>query len=153
VPDIFTQPTSVLDREKFYQDVLDIIHDSPLAVLLNRGLNLHFGIKYLSGDITLIRELAVAIVSSVEIVKGNLKAQYPNEQWSEIALDTAYKILHDSIRFTGFLGKVEDVLLSPIVHSALHMLIEGALGTFKILATNKDWLALARAALLVLPSV
>lgn len=132
-----------LDRVAFHDDVMDLLKGSPMATLLDKGL--HFDLRDWSGDLAEIKELAAAIVASIEIVKDHLKADHPDEPWSHIAIEEAAKILHDSIVIHGFWGHVEDFLLGPIIRAIL----EGTLGAFKAMATNKDWLALARAVLAI----
>ena len=134
----------VFDKAAFEKDVRDLIAGSPLADLLSKGLT--FNPHDWSGDIAEIQQLAAAIVASVQIVKSNLIAAHPNENWNHISIETAAKILQDSIVLPGFWGHVEAFLLGPILRGIL----EGALGTFKMLAENKDWLALAKAVLSLL---
>ena len=132
---------SAFDHAAFEADVRELIKGSPLAALLEKGLT--FNIRNWTGDIAEIKKLAAAIVASVQIVKTNLQEQHPNENWNHIAIETAAKILKDSVVLPGFWGKIEAFLLGPVLRGFL----EGALGTFKVLAENKDWLALARAVL------
>lgn len=132
---------TTFDKAAFEADVLDLLKGSPLAALLGQGLT--FNPHDWSGDLAEIQELASAIVASVQIVKTNLQAEHPNEPWNHICIETAAKILRDSITLPGFWGHVEAFLLGPILRGIL----EGALGAFKIMAQQKDWLALAKAAL------
>ncbi len=129
------------DRNAFELDVLAILKGSPLGDLVTQGLK--FDLHDFSGDLDQIQRLASATVASVQIVKANLQEQHPNEAWNHIAIETAAKILNDSIRLTGWWGRIKAFLLGPVVRA----LLEGALGTFKALAAGKDWLALARAVL------
>ena len=130
-----------LDLVAFESDVLDILKGSPLADLLTKGLT--FNPHDWSGDIAEIQALASATVASVQIVKTNLQTAHPDEPWNHICIETAAKILRDSIVLPGFWGHVEAFLLGPILRGIL----EGALGAFKIMAQQKNWLALAKAAL------
>jgi hypothetical protein len=131
----------VFDKAAFEADVLAILKGSPVGDLLASGVK--FDLRSFSGDIKAIQQLAPAIVASIQIVKDELQAQHPGEAWNHISIETAAKILNDSIVLTGWWGSVKAFLLGPVIRA----LLEGALGTFKILAKDGNWLALARAAL------
>jgi hypothetical protein len=131
----------IFNEQAFEADVKALIAGSPFGDLLSKGLKL--SLKDFSGDLKEIKKLCVAIVASVEVVKTNLKAQHPNEDWNHIAIETAAKILKDSITLPGIWGKIGGFLVGPVVRAFL----EGTLGTFKALAQNKEWLALAKSVL------
>lgn len=122
-------------------DALEIIKGSQFAELLKQGLK--FNWRDFSGDLAEIKALAPVVVAAIQVAKENLKTRYPNEDWNHIAIETAAKILRDSIELPGWWRGVQLFLLGPVLRGFL----EGALGTFKVLVTNKSWLALARAAL------
>lgn len=130
------------DRAAFEKAVLDELRGSPVAELL-ASKSLRFNLSDWSGDLQSIKRLAPAVVASVQIVKENLQGEHPGEDWNHIAIETAAKILNDSIKLTGFWGKVKSFILGPVIRGIL----EGALGTFKILAKDGNWIGLAKAAL------
>ncbi len=133
--------TDLFNEQAFEADVLEILKGSRVGALLaNRS---QFNLRTWRGDIAAIQALAPAIVASIQVVKANLQAQHPGENWNRIAIETAAKILNDSIQLTGFWGVLKGFILGPIIRGIL----EGALATFKSLASGGDWLGLAKAIL------
>ena len=128
------------DNAAFKADVLAVLKGSPMADLVTKGI--HFSHDF-SGDLAEIQQLATAIVASVQIVKENLVAQHPGEDWPHIAIETADQILLDALTLPSWYGQLERFLLGPVLRGFL----EGSYGTFKLLAANKDWIVLAKTVL------
>lgn len=131
----------IFDEVAFRNDVMEVLKNSPVAALLNSGLKFDF--HNWKGDLAALQQLAPAIIASIQVVKANLMAQHPGENWNRIAIETAAKILNDSLTLTGFWSGLKSFLLGPVIRAIL----EGALGTFKALAKGGDWLGLAKALL------
>lgn len=131
----------IFDEVAFRRDVMELLHGSPVAGLLNSGIKFDF--NSWKGDIAAIQQLAPAIIASIQIVKQNVQTAHPNEPWNRIAIETAAQILNDSLVLTGFWSKLKSFLLGPVIRAIL----EGALATFKALARGGDWLGLAKALL------
>lgn len=135
---------SVFNLQAFEDDVMNELCGSPVAALIATN-SIKFDLHNWSGDIESIKKLAPAVVASIQIVKANLIAEHPGENWNRIAIETAQKILKDAIVLTGFWGKVKSFILGPVIRGIL----EGSLATFKALAKGGDWLGLARAILAI----